>query len=241
MSIGHLHISQVINTFEWQRALEAWEYPSSDKVHIKLCDYIRIREIEKTAAINERARASAQAHSLKALGSSADSYTSQEIENTMMNLLLSWRTDNECFLASQNMVMFLLPIASFFWGNNICCALFSDMFFQDIPSIDHEVYDCQGNHTHKHDIKTLSILVDKGKHNTNGQVNEHGMIGHQIVEFCGVGVLARYFFDMYHIKKKQPPCFEPRFGPKDPAEFGALECYNLVLFPGKDSKSRPPS
>ena len=82
------------------------------------------------------------------------------------------------------------------------------------------------------------VLADNSKHNSNGRVDETGMIRHRDVELCPIGALGLHLFAVYHLQDSDRPNFAPDFSDIAKSEgygqYGKREWYCFKVFPGAD-------
>lgn len=82
--------------------------------------------------------------------------------------------------------------------------------------------------------QALVFLVDEGKTNTTGRLDEHGALRHKEVLLCCQGALARYFWVQFHVMGKPCPDFSPDFSDPNYGEFGRRDWYKFFVFPSSE-------
>ncbi|KAF8586691.1 hypothetical protein K439DRAFT_1614921 [Ramaria rubella] len=195
--------------------------------HLPLRSDDCIKRAEAAVKHNEPERV-AKSQTLKAVGSSSDTYTTEELISVSRWCMIEPRTRNTLGTYLRDCAMHLMSTATAFHGDNVRELGISDLFTQDVPNI---------SAGYKSKIMSLHILVDNAKHNQNSKIEEQGAIRHCIPALCAIGALAMHFFSLFHMTGQSlrlEPDFsveahEARFG-----EFGHCEWYAYKAFFASD-------
>ncbi|KAJ3502645.1 hypothetical protein NLJ89_g8791 [Agrocybe chaxingu] len=234
-SIGKEHIKQVISALQrhMREHQHLPEYSGCPDTRIPLRDQDWVKLYETASAAREPDRKK-KAHILKAMGTSADIYTRDELTRMSIWSFEAFGPsahDTHLGIRDRTMLLFCTNIA--FRGDSCRRLLWSDLFTRSLPMeiIGPEV-----------ELPALGFLADQAKTNTSGRVDEHALFRHRHPELCGFGALAFFFFSYFHILKKPPPEFAPDFCDVEHSEYGRRDWYGHFLFPGKmgpEGEQRP--
>ncbi|GBE87700.1 hypothetical protein SCP_1103770 [Sparassis crispa] len=188
-TVGKSHIAQVISALENWRCNNAYLYKNDPDAQMTLRSDLRIRNIETLSKHNEPKRIE-KAQALKAVGSSADTYTQEELVRCSRWCLTDFLGVQYVFVGIRDRAMLLLSATTAFCGNSSRILQWSDLFMSSIP-----MEDVQPSYR----VPVLAALADNAKHNQEGRLDEHGTIRHRNVRVCPVGALAMLFFIVFHV------------------------------------------
>ncbi|KAJ7742819.1 hypothetical protein B0H16DRAFT_1860573 [Mycena metata] len=227
-TIGIRAIQQVISALEKYRADNAYKYPNVPATQLGLRTDIRIRVFESAGKHNEPQRVK-MAHSLKAKGTNADTFTSTDLMKCAGWTLTDFKGPLNIYIGLRDRAMLLTSCSVAFRGDSTRSLLLSDLFMTDV------VMNAKGL---GEIVPALTLLADNAKHNQSGRTDEHGAFRHRHVELCPVGSIALLLFSYYHVRNSSVPDFAPDFSDVEYGDFGKREWYGIHLFPsGKNHMS----
>lgn len=129
--LGKSAIAQVISALEHHRLNNEHRY-DDPQAKISLRDDNRINTIEAAARHNEPQRAQS-AQTLKATGTSADTYGEQELSNAALTFLHIHSAPKKLVLALRDRAMLLTSAVTAFRGDSSRGLLWSDLFTKEVP------------------------------------------------------------------------------------------------------------
>ncbi|KAF8576231.1 hypothetical protein K439DRAFT_1397563, partial [Ramaria rubella] len=222
-TVGSSVIRGAVSALERMRCRDAHLYPKDPEARIPLRSDDRIKRAEAAVKHHEPERV-AKAQILKAVGSSADTYTVDELIDISKWCLTEPRTRNSLTTYLHDRSMHLMCTATAFRGDNARELGLSDLFLREVPNV-HAGYDVK--------IMSLRILCDNAKHNQSGKIEEQGMIRHRIPSLCAIGALGMHLFSLFHIAG-QTMELEPDFSPAAQeagfGEFGRRAWYDYKTY-----------
>ncbi|KAF8583497.1 hypothetical protein K439DRAFT_1617415 [Ramaria rubella] len=231
-TVGSSVIRGAVSALERMRCRDAHLYPKDPEARIPLRSDDRIKRAEAAVKHHEPERV-AKAQILKAVGSSADTYTVDELIDISKWCLTEPHTRNGLTTYLRDRSMHLMCTATAFRGDNARELGLSDLFLREVPNV-HAGYD----------VKimvvqfpiyfwSLRILCDNAKHNQSGKIEEQGMIRHRIPSLCAIGALGMHLFSLFHIAG-QTMELEPDFFPAAQeagfGEFGHRAWYDYKTY-----------
>lgn len=219
-SVGQSQIAAVISALESVRFDTQHKYKACAEAQVTLRSDNRIRTLERSSKANEPKR-TAKSQSLKAKGTSSDTYALEELRSCAMWCLTEFTAPRQMFTGIRDRAMLLLGATTAFRGESSRMLQWSDLFLSDL-SIDDLDLDNK--------IPVLAALADNAKHNQNGRVDEHGCIRHRIVDLCPVAALGLLFFVQFHILHLPLPDFRPDFTKEGYGEYGYRPWYDCYVF-----------
>ncbi|KAK7048472.1 hypothetical protein R3P38DRAFT_2687704 [Favolaschia claudopus] len=223
---GVEHAKQVISALEHYRFDSQHLYRHIPEAQVSLRTDNRIKTLEGAFAHNEPERTK-KAHSLKATGTRADTYTDVQLTQLATSGMDSKGPTN-IWRAMRDRAMMLTSSSTAFRGDNSRLLLWSDMYCYDVPM------HAKGHGTK---LRALTLIADNSKHNQSGRVDEHGAFRHFVVELCPVGAIGLLFFAHFHVINSPVPNFEVDFSDPGYGDFGRREWYELFTFSSaKDCK-----
>lgn len=225
--LGRHHIQQVINSLEDWRKTNEYKYPTDQEARRPLRADNRIRTIEAGALRNERKRID-DSHALKSVGSSADTYTIDELRQLAWYGLKEFHGSASVFVGIRDRSMLLWGSASAFRGESSRILLWSD-FFKSTVNLDA---------SQELSAPVLVAIANNAKHNQHGRLDEFGALRHRFVELCPVGGLAFLFFALFHVLDIDHPSFVPDFTDKNFGQYGKREWYECAVFCAKDGPKK---
>ncbi|KAJ7048605.1 hypothetical protein C8F01DRAFT_1266940 [Mycena amicta] len=208
---GVQHIKQVISALEYMRFEKQHLYPNIPEAHIALRTDRRIKSIEEAAAHNETQRVK-KSHSLKAVGTHADTYNETQLQEVVSHFLRP-KHPSDIWRAMRDRAMMLIQSSIAFRGDSTRNLLWSDLYMHDVPII----------------AKGLNEKRPP-KHNQTGCVDEHAVFRHRIVELCAVGAIAFFYFSHFHILNNTIPGFALDFTDPGYGDYGRWDWYTLHVF-----------
>ncbi|KAF9232053.1 hypothetical protein BU15DRAFT_67816 [Melanogaster broomeanus] len=186
----------------------------------RLRDDTRVRAIESASKHNEPKRIDT-AQTLKAAGTSQDTYTKEQLERCSLWGLSEGSGPQTTWVALRDRAMLLVSCATAFRGGSCRALEWSDLFLSRVF--------INGSNIAA-DAPVLAALADNAKHNQVGRVEENGALRHRDVKVCAVGAIAMLFFAHFHIINQPVPSFEPDFETQDFGEYGFREWYSYHVF-----------
>ncbi|KAL6300578.1 hypothetical protein BKA93DRAFT_829023 [Sparassis latifolia] len=186
-NVGKSHVSQVISALESWRRNNAYLYKEDPDAQVSLRSDIRVHTAESSAKHQEPKRID-KAQALKAVGSSGDTYTPEELKRCSIWCLTDVSGSKQIWLGLRDCAMLLLSSMTAFRGESSRILEWSDLFMSSIPMDDVRA---------GYRVPVLAALADNAKHNQQGRLDEHGAIRHREVELCPVGGLALLFFWLF--------------------------------------------
>ncbi|KAK7043502.1 hypothetical protein R3P38DRAFT_3259576 [Favolaschia claudopus] len=223
---GVEHAKQVVSALEHYRFDSQHLYRHIPESQVSLRTDNRIKTLEGAFAHNEPERTK-KAHSLKATGTRADTYTDVQLTQVAASGLDS-KGPTGIWRAMRDRAMVLTSSSTAFRGDNSRLLLWSDMYCYDVPM------HAKGHGTK---LRALTLIADNSKHNQSGRVDEHGAFRHFVVELCPVGAIGLLFFAHFHVINSRVPNFEVDFSDSQYGDFGRREWYELFTFSSsKDCK-----
>ncbi|KAI0088513.1 hypothetical protein BDY19DRAFT_906536 [Irpex rosettiformis] len=228
-TIGKYYIQQAISALEDWRVKNMHRYPHEQEIlHPFRTDW-RISQLESAAKNTEPQRV-AKAQALKAVGGSADTYTTEEVLRCLLSFLTDRSTGRQrLFVSLRDRAMFLIVAQSAFRGESSRILLWSNCYQQVVPINDV----CIG-----YTIPVLAMMSLNAKHNQHGRLDEHGVMRHLNVQVCAVGALAFLFWAMFHVMdfSSTEAELQPDFTATDCGPFGLHEWYSYYVFFGNNRK-----
>ncbi|KAG6834310.1 hypothetical protein H0H93_010572 [Arthromyces matolae] len=172
--LGVSAIKQCISALESWRRTHEHEYPNNPEALRPLRLDSRIRTHETNAGATESER-NAEAQITKALGSTADTYTEQELIRASVWCLRVEGTDQQVHLALRDRAMILMTTSTAFRGDNIRSLLLSDLYSQAVRLIEAGL-----------DATAMALVLfsDQGKTNKTGRIDEQAAFRHRHPELC---------------------------------------------------------
>ncbi|GBE80419.1 hypothetical protein SCP_0301340 [Sparassis crispa] len=198
-NVGKSHISQVINTLESWRRNNAYLYKDAPDAQMSLRTDIRIRTAELSAKHQEPKHIE-KAQALKAVGSSGDTYTPDELKRCSIWCLTDVSGVKSIWIGLHDRAMLLLSSTMAFRGESSRILEWSDLFLLSILMDDVRL-----------GYRVPMSEEDNAKHNQQGRLDEHGAIRHREVELCPVRALAFLFFGFFHVLHLPLPNLLPDF------------------------------
>ncbi|KAL0571408.1 hypothetical protein V5O48_010559 [Marasmius crinis-equi] len=160
-TVGKDTIKQTISALKSLRLNSQHLYKNDSEAQRPLQEDSRIQSIERSAVANEATRLN-QGEVLKTVGTTADTYITEQLLQAVRWCLSDVRGDQARFKAIRNLVMFILPTASMLQGDNLRRLTFSDISMKDIPNIAKETLDPEGKvHVRRYDIEGLFFLSNE--------------------------------------------------------------------------------
>ncbi|GBE82275.1 hypothetical protein SCP_0406590 [Sparassis crispa] len=222
-NVGKLHISQVISALESWWHNNTYLYKDDPDAQLSLRSDIRVRTAESSAKHQELKRIN-KVQALKAVGSSGDTYTPEELKRCSIWCLSDISGSKQVWLSLGDRAMLLLSSTMAFHGESSRILEWSDLFMSSIPMDDVRI---------GYRVPVLAALADNAKHNQQGHLDEHGAIRHREVELCPVGGLALLFFGFFHVLHLPLPDLLPDFDDMACGEYGHHDWYAYHVFWGK--------
>ncbi|KAK7008468.1 hypothetical protein R3P38DRAFT_3210716 [Favolaschia claudopus] len=223
---GIEHAKQVVSALEHYRFDTQHLYRHIPEAQVSLRTDNRIKTLEEAFAHNEPERTK-KAHSLKAAGTRADTYTDDQLTQLATSGLES-KGPTKIWRAMRDRAMMLTSSTTAFRGDNSRLLVWSDMYCYDVPM------HAKGHGTK---LRALTLIADNSKQNQSGRVDEHGAFRHFVVELCPVGAIGFLFFALFHVINSPVPNFEVDFSDPAYGDFGKREWYELFTFSSsKDCK-----
>ncbi|KAK7024129.1 hypothetical protein R3P38DRAFT_3270510 [Favolaschia claudopus] len=223
---GVEHAKQVVSALEHYRFDSQHLYRHIPESQVSLRTDNRIKTLEEAFAHNEPERTK-KAHSLKATGTRADTYTDVQLSQ-LASSGLDTKGPMAIWRAMRDRAMVLTSSSTAFRGDNSRTLLWSDMYCYDVPM------HAKGHGTK---LRALTLIADNSKQNQSGRVDEHGAFRHFLVELCPVGALGLLFFAHFHVNNSPVPNFDVDFSDLKYGDFGKREWYELFTFSSsKDCK-----
>ncbi|KAF7324058.1 hypothetical protein MKEN_00628200 [Mycena kentingensis (nom. inval.)] len=219
LTCGVQHIKQVISALEWHRVQKQHLYPDFPEARIPLRTDVCIKTIESAASHNEVQRIK-NSHSLKAVGTHADTYNSNELQQIVQNLMRA-HNPSDIWRANRDRAMMLIQLTIAFRGDSSRGLLWSDIYTHDVPFIAKGLNE---------KVPALAIIANQAKHNQIGRVEEHAAFRHRIVELCPIGALGFLYFSIFHVLNIPVPDFAPDFNDPKFGDWGRRDWYNLHVF-----------
>ncbi|GBE83165.1 hypothetical protein SCP_0502120 [Sparassis crispa] len=222
-NVGKSHISQVINALESWRHNNAYLYKDDPDAQMSLCTDICICTAESLAK-HQEPKCIEKAQALKAMGSSGDTYTPDELKRCSIWCLMDVSGVKSIWIGLRDRAMLLLSSTMAFRGESSCILKWLDLFLSSIPIDDVRL---------GYRVPVLAALADNAKHNQQGRLDEHEAICHREVELCPVGALAFLFFGFFHVLHLPLPNLLPDFEDNACGEYGRGDWYGYHVFWGK--------
>ncbi|KAF8177962.1 hypothetical protein K438DRAFT_1978281 [Mycena galopus ATCC 62051] len=131
-SVGVSGLKQAISALEHHRLHNQHLYTDTPEARITLRSDPRTKAFESTAAHREPQRVK-MSHSIKAKGSSADTYTFEELVKCSVSCLTGSYGPNSIFVDVRDRVMLLTSTSVAFRGDSSRALLWSDQFLSQVP------------------------------------------------------------------------------------------------------------
>lgn len=219
-TLGVSGVKQVISALEHWRLNNQHRYPDIPDAQVGLRHDLRIKTFETAAAHKEPIRVK-MAHTLKAKGTNADTFTSSDLMRCAGWCLTNFKGPSQIYIGLRDRAMLLTSCSVAFRGDSTRSLLLSDLFMTDV------IMNAKGL---GETIPALTMLADNAKHNQTGRTDEHGAFRHRHVELCPVGSIALLLFAYYHIRNAPLPDFVPDFSDPQYGDYGKREWYGMHLF-----------
>ncbi|KAF9059158.1 hypothetical protein BDP27DRAFT_1371825 [Rhodocollybia butyracea] len=203
--VGFEHLKQCVSALEYHRFNHKHEpcYKADPASQVPLRDDTRIKTFEKVAKANWP-NVIADSHSRKAAGTSADTYTPQQLSKASVSFFNKANTPSRLMLSARDQAMLITLTCTAFRGDNIWTALLSNMFPRTLP-----VPELGPDATVE--VMLWFFLLIKANQIPPGDLT-----------------------NMLHIMKKLHPNFVPDHSDLAFGEFGYRSWYQSYLFPSSE-------
>ncbi|KAJ7885959.1 hypothetical protein B0H14DRAFT_3431588 [Mycena olivaceomarginata] len=208
---GREHAKQVVSALEHYRFDTQHLYREIPEAQVNLRSDSRIKTLEAVFAHNEPERIK-KAHSLKAVGTRADTYTETQLSQLATSGPgLDSKGPTAIWRVMRDRAMVLTSSSTAFRGDSSRSLLWSDMYCYDVPM--------QARGAGKK-VRALTLIADNSKANQTGRVDEHGAFRHRLVELCPVGAIGFMFFAHFHVANSPVPDFSVDFSDTNYGDYG---------------------
>ncbi|KAJ7185140.1 hypothetical protein GGX14DRAFT_409316 [Mycena pura] len=203
---GHQHAKQVVSALEHYRLINQHKYRDVPEAQMNLRSDSRIKAMEKAFEASEPERVK-KAHSLKAVGTCADTFVDTElVKMSLAKLFETKKGKAAMWRGHRDRAMTLATCSAALRGDSVRSILWSDLGFYDHPML------AKGAGAK---VKALIVRADQSKVNTTGRVDEHGVFRH-----VDVAVPV--------------PDFAPDFDDPDYGEYGRRQWYDFLFSSAQD-------
>ncbi|VDC06782.1 unnamed protein product [Peniophora sp. CBMAI 1063] len=216
--VGAATIIGIITALEAKRVETQDDFPNDRDALRTLRDDTGIRAIE-AAAKHDRPKLLEEAMLLKASGTSADTYTTDDLHTVGRWYFQAARTPTQLQTMMRDRAMFFLGLAVAFRGDSTRNVQLSDLFLSDVS-----IPDIRPGFK----VPVLGILADNAKHNQTGRVEEYALMRHREPLVCGVSAMAAHLFLTF---RQQTPDFVPDFSGERAPVYGKRTWYSHLVFP----------
>ncbi|KAK7056117.1 hypothetical protein R3P38DRAFT_1377096 [Favolaschia claudopus] len=220
-TLGVSGVKLVISALENWRLNNQHNYPDIPEAQRGLRTDIRIKQYESAASHKEPQRIQ-MAHSLKAKGTNADTFTSEDLKRCSMWCITDFKGPQNIYIGLRDRAMLLTSCGVAFRGDNTRHLLISDLFTTDV------IMNAKGL---GEIVPALTFIADNAKHNQTGRTDEFGAFRHRFVELCPVGAIALLLFSYFHVRNAPIPNFVPDFSDPQYGDYGKRDWYRMHLFP----------
>ncbi|KAJ7835604.1 hypothetical protein B0H13DRAFT_2108070 [Mycena leptocephala] len=220
-TLGVSAVKQIISAIEKWRADNEHLYRDVPQAEVGLRLDSRIKTFESAAAHKEPERVK-MAHTLKATGTNADTFTAEELMRCAGWCITDVKGPHNIYIGLRDRAMLLTSCSIAFRDDSTRNLLLSDLFATDV------VFNAKGL---GEVVPALAIIADNAKHNQQGRTDEHGAFRHRHAELCPVGAIALLLFSYYHVRNCSVPNFAPDFTDSKYRDYGKREWYGIHLFP----------
>ncbi|KAJ7185137.1 hypothetical protein GGX14DRAFT_409313 [Mycena pura] len=166
---GHQHAKQVVSALEHYRLINQHKYRDVPEAQMNLRSDSRIKAMEKAFEASEPERVK-KAHSLKAVGTCADTFVDTElVKMSLAKLFETKKGKAAMWRGHRDRAMTLATCSAALRGDSVRSILWSDLGFYDHPML------AKGAGAK---VKALIVRADQSKVNTTGRVDEHGVFRH---------------------------------------------------------------
>ncbi|KAJ7745543.1 hypothetical protein DFH07DRAFT_977314 [Mycena maculata] len=224
-TIGVHSVKQIVSALENSRLNNQHLYPNIPEAQMALRLDLRIKRFESAAAHKEPQRVK-MAHTLKATGTNADTFTPDDLKRCAGWCLTDFKGPMNIYIGLRDRAMLLTSCSVAFHGDNTRSLLLSDLFATDV------IFNAKGL---GEVVPALALIADNAKHNQTGRTDEHGALRHRFVELCPIGSIALLLFSYFHVRNELVPNFVPDFSDSNYGDFGKREWYGIHLFPAGKS------
>ncbi|KAK7028398.1 hypothetical protein R3P38DRAFT_923774 [Favolaschia claudopus] len=220
-TLGVSGVKLAISALENWRLNNQHKYPDIPEAQRGLRTDIRIKQFESAASHKEPQRVQ-MAHALKAKGTNADTFTSDDLRRCSMWCITDFKGPQNIYIGLRDRAMLLTSCGVAFRGDNTRHLLISDLFTTDV------VMNAKGL---GETVPALTFIADNAKHNQTGRTDEFGAFRHRFVELCPVGAIALVLFAHFHVRNAPLPNFAPDFSDPQYGDYGRRDWYRMHLFP----------
>ncbi|KAK6974833.1 hypothetical protein R3P38DRAFT_3479541 [Favolaschia claudopus] len=220
-TLGVSGVKLAISALENWRLNNQHKYPDVPEAQRGLRTDIRIKQFESAASHKEPQRVQ-MAHALKAKGTNADTFTSDDLKRCSMWCITDFKGPQNIYIGLRDRAMLLTSCGVAFRGDNTRHLLISDLFTTDV------IMNAKGL---GETVPALTFIADNAKHNQTGRTDEFGAFRHRFVELCPVGAIALVLFSYFHVRNAAVLKFAPDFSDPEYGDYGKRDWYRMHLFP----------